>query len=217
GVQSRLADAAERLRFDGGLSDTPERHEAIGQAGYVDAPALDPHVGDRALEQLGGDARGALADLARRARHRRARVGGDAAATRAHPEGKERRVARDHLNVVERRTELFRRDLGERRRVSLALSRHADEHVDLATRVDADGGALEGPEPRALRVAAEADAQTVNAARALFLLPPPVVVAEERERALERGGEIARVIGDGDAVLVREPRTVWHLVGTHEI
>jgi len=52
------------------------------------------HVLGRALEQLGGDARGSLADLARRLRDGGPRVGGDAAAACAHAEREEGRIAR---------------------------------------------------------------------------------------------------------------------------
>jgi len=59
----------------------------------------------------------------------------------------EGRITADDLDVVERRTQFFGSDLRERRRVSLPLRGHADEHVDLAARIDANGRPSNGPSP----------------------------------------------------------------------
>src|SRR5262245_59179181 len=159
----------------------------------VHAALLDAHVLGRALEHLGGDARGALAHLARGLRDGRARVGGDAAAAGAHAEREHRRVAGVDLHVLPGRAELGGGDLRQGRRVALPLLRHADVDVDLAARIDAHGRALVGAEARALRVTRQADADAARAARARLLTAPPRVVIEERPAPLERPPEIPRV------------------------
>ena len=97
------------------------------------------------------------------------------------------------MTILERRAQLLGADLGERGRVALALAATPTSNVDLPGGVDAHGGALEGAEAGALRIAREAHA---DATRGVFrlggLAAAPVVVAEEPERALEGGGEIAR-------------------------
>src|SRR5439155_24400211 len=120
---------------------------------------LDPSDLGRALGQLGGDAGGSLAHLARGARDGGPRVGHDAAPAGPHAEREERRVAGAHDHVIERGAELRRGDLGERGRVTLALRRDPDEDVYLAARVHAHRRALVGAEPGALRVAREAQAE----------------------------------------------------------
>src|SRR4029434_8730192 len=72
-------------------------------------------------------------------------------------------------------------------------------------------------EPRALRVAGEADADTPRGTGARLLTLSPLVVAQERERALEGRGEVAGVVRDGHTVLVREAGAIRHLGGAHEV
>ena len=216
-AEPRLADAAERLRLHRGLRDAAEADEAIGHTGNVGAPALDAYVGCGTFEQLGGDSRRALAHLACRACDGGPYVGGHAAPSRAHAEGEEGRITADDLDVVERRTQFFGGDLRERRRVSLPLRGHADEHVDLAARIDANGRPLERAEPCPLGITPEPDPQALFGLRARLLPAAPVLVAEESQCAFEGRGKITRIVGDRDAVLVREARTVRHLVGAHQI
>src|SRR2546425_10811632 len=59
--------------------------------------------------------------------------------------------------------------------------------------------------------------QALFALRARLLPAAPVLVAEESQCAFEGRGKITRIVGDRDAVLVREARTVRHLVGGHQI
>ena len=191
-VQTRLAGRLERLRFHGRVRDAAETHVALGHADDVHAALLDAHVLGRALQHLGGHLRGARPHLARGLRDGGPGVGGDAAAAGAHPVRKHRGVPRQDLHVLPGGAELGGGDLGERGVVALPLRGHADVDVDLAARIDAHGGALVGTEPRALRVAAEAHADPPRGAGARLLAPPPLVVVQERQRALEGRRESRR-------------------------
>src|SRR5262249_29522343 len=154
-----------------------------------------------------GHASRPLTDLARRPRDRGAGVGGDATAAGAHAEREERGVTGNDLDVVERRAQLLGGDLGQRGAVALALRGHAEEADPLAAWIDSHRRAVERPEAGALGIAAEPDTQSLDALPALLLTPAPLVVAEDRQRAIEGGREIAGVVGDRHAVLVSQART----------
>src|SRR5439155_567485 len=153
-----------RRRLDRRVREPAPADVAGRHAGDEGPARLDLHVFGGALEQLGGDARGPRAYLARGACDGGAGVGHDAAPARAHAEREERRVTRAHDHVLERRPQLGRRDLGERGRMTLTLRRDPDQNVHLAARVDAHGRALVGSEPGPLRVAGEAEADAARRA-----------------------------------------------------
>src|SRR5262249_56203946 len=101
--------------------------------------------------------------------------------------------------------------------VSLPLRGDADEHVDLAARVHTHRGALVGTQPRALRVARYADAKPTRPLLLGLLPRSPLVVAHERERAVERSGEVCRVVGDRRPILVDEAGLIGHVGGPGEV
>ena len=171
-------------------------------ADHVHPALLDAYVLGRALEHLGGDPCGSLADLARGLRDRGSGVGGHATSTGAHAKRKERGVAGIDLHILPGRAQLGGGDLRQRRRVTLALRRHADVHVDLAARIDPDRRAFVRAEPGTLRVAGQADADAARAARRAPSGGGALAVVQERQRALEGRREIAGIVGDRDAVLV---------------
>src|SRR5256884_9914019 len=92
GVEPGLAEGTERLGLDRRVGE-PAQADAAGRYAGDEGPArLDPHVFGGALEQLGGDARGPRAYLARGACDGGAGGGPDAAPARAHAERGEGRV-----------------------------------------------------------------------------------------------------------------------------
>src|SRR5207253_2995726 len=113
--------------------------------------------------------------------------------------------------------ELTRGDLRQRRGVRLPLRGDTDQDVDLPARIDANRGALEGAEARALRVAGNADTDRPRRTDGRHLPLAPVVVAERAQHALERRRIIAWVVRHRDAVLVGEAGTVGHFRGADEI
>src|SRR2546422_9041052 len=96
-------------------------------------------------------------------------------------------------------------------------ARWRTSRADLAARIDANGRPLERAEPCPLGITPEPDPQALFGLRARLLPAAPVLVAEESQCAFEGRGKITRIVGDRDAVLVREARTVRHLVGAHQI
>ena len=218
GVEAGLAaGCAERLGADGGLREPAERHRAIGNSGHERATRLEAHVRRRALEDLGGDDGRALAHLGGRAGDGGAGVDHHAAAAGAHAVGHERRVAAEHDDVVEARTELPRRDLREGGRVPLPLRGDADQHIDRALRIDANGGALERAQPGALRIARDADTDGPRRAGRRHLPLAPLVVAERAQHPLEGRRIVAGVVGDGNAILIGEAGAVRHLGGADQV
>jgi hypothetical protein len=97
------------------------------------------------------------------------------------------------------------------------LRRYADEDVDLSARVHADGCAFVRPEAGALGVAGDADAEAARAVPVLLLAPAPSVVAQDRQRAVERAGKVGGIVRDRRAVLVDEAGLVRHLVRADEV
>jgi len=170
-----------------------------------------------ALQRFGGDASRPLSHLSRRPEHGGTCVGGHPASPRSHAEGMRAAVARYHHHVVERRAKGLRRDLGQRGGVSLALGGHADVDEDLAARIDADRRSLVRPDPGALGVAGDAHAESSSRRPLTSLASPVSLIVDQLERALEGGREVAGIVGDRDAVLVREPRPVGHLVGADQV
>ena len=180
----------------------------------VHAAPLDAHVLGRALEQLGGDLRGAR--RAPRARSARPQ------ARSWRRRGCRRCPCRTGTAPCRRRTtwtssqaapSSAARDLGQRRRVALALRGHADVHVDLAARIDAHRGAL--VRARA-RCPARSSARPTPMRRAVAALRDSGGAATRRSRRSasarsKRRREIAGIVGDRHAVLVGEPGAVGHL------
>src|SRR5204863_2225442 len=120
-------------------------------------------------------------------------------------------------DVVEACAELRGGDLRERGRVALSLRDDADQHVHLAARIHAHGRALERAEAGALEIARDADPEPRRRPALRDLALAPLLVAEPREHRFERSGEIAGVVADRYAVLVRETRRVRHLLRPDEI
>ena len=216
-VETRLAHGRQRLRAHGGRRHLGEVETSAGHSSHRHAAVLDPQIFGGALEHRGGDQGRPAAHLARRAGNRGPGVGGHAAGHRADPVGKGLRVGAHDLHRFDRDAELLGADLGQRRRVALALGRHPDEDVHRAAGVHAHVRAFVRPQPRALQVAGDADAETADAIRTRHLERAVLVVPEELERLVERRRKVGGVVADRRAVLVFHPRPIRHLVGADEI
>src|SRR3989442_1025249 len=103
-------------------------------------------------------------------------------------------------------------DLGERRLGALALSREAGGGEDPAARLDGEGGALVGPDPRAFHVAADPEAEVPLLASGLRLPAAKIAGTEPREHQLEAERVVAAIVASGAAVLERQPDVPRELV-----
>ena len=122
----------------------------------------------------------------------------------------ERGVAAQHDHALERHAELGGADLGQRRLVRLALRRHADGDEHGAVGIDPHVGALERSNAGALEVRRESDADGTRAAAPAVALAAPALVVGQRQRAVEGGDVIGRVVRDRDAVAIRVAGLVGH-------
>src|SRR5204863_1355697 len=101
--------------------------------------------------------------------------------------------------------------------VGLALRGDADLQIDEPAWIDLHVGALERPDPGALEVCGEPDADRPGRPAARVLRGAPLVVAEAREQAIERGRIVGWIVDDGDSVTISKPRGVGHLVRADEV
>ena len=109
----------DRLHAVGHTSD------AEGAVGELDVVGSDLQLVRRDLARL-------LFDLLRRVPERDSAHGKGTGAVRVHPERRDRGVAVQNLDVVERNAELVGRDLRPRGHVALAVRRRPRHHRDLA-------------------------------------------------------------------------------------
>src|SRR5260221_12461254 len=87
-----------------------------------------------------------------------------------------RRVADGHDDVFDAAADLIGDDLRQRRARALPLRRRAGRDRDLGVGQDADGPALERPEPRPFYVVRESDATMPPSAPGLPLPPPELLI-----------------------------------------
>jgi len=124
-------------------------------------------------------------------------AGGDQgpAGDRPHPVGDGGRVARHHVDVVERHPQGIGQDLGEHGLVTLALRRAAGVQTDPARWHHVDPGPLEGAEPGHLQVQREPDPEAVGrlGVGGGLALPDGRQV-DHLDRPIEHLGIVARVV-----------------------
>ena len=135
------------------------------------------------------------------------------------PRGEDLGVAVQHLDVLERHSELVRDDLAPRRLVALAVRRRAGDHLDLAGGQHPDRRVL--PAARAVgqraegarrgktahlgeRRHADAELHRVVALAALGLFAPQPVVVEQLPRLRGGGLVVAGVVGQARDGVERE-------------
>ena len=169
------------------------------------------------LERLGRDPQRLLPGA------RRGQVDGGAAHHRGarreradgvrHPAG----VAGDDLDVLERHAEHVGGDLGEHRRVALALRGQPGRDLDLARGLDVHVGALVGADAGALDVAGEADPDLPSLARHLLAERRELVPADQVLELLQRRRVVAGVVLELAAVLEDQALVVGELVGLDEV
>src|SRR5207237_7972242 len=105
----------------------------------------------------------------------------------------------------------------ERGLVARPLRPRADVDAARPGRSDAELAARVRPAPRALPVAPPADAQGRAGGAPPFLLRAPAWIVQTLQHAVEAGHVVGRVIDDVDAVAVRQPGAIRHLLGADEI
>src|SRR4029453_14468391 len=113
----------------------------------------------------------------------RGHAAGDRAEAEAHAVG----VAAAHAHALEWHAQLGGGDLRQRGLVRLALGADPDVHEDVAARVDADVGALEGAEARALDVRGDTEPERPRTAASRRLLLAPARPVEPLEQRVEGG------------------------------
>ena len=175
GVQPGLARDLHGPRANGGLGETAERDGAVGQARDVGAALLDPYVLGGALAHSSSSA----ATRAARSRTSRAvcaTAGPALAMTRPPP------VPMPNGTSVVSPAETITSSKAAPSSWAQTWARvvawpwpwaATPQDIDLAGGVHAHGGALEGPEPRALRIARDAHADAPRAVLLRGLAPAP--------------------------------------------
>src|SRR5262249_55331452 len=143
--------------------------------------------------------------------------GGDTAGDRPHAEADTRGVAAHDDDAIDLDAELVRRDLRQRRLVSLTLRRHADVDEHGPTGIDADVGTLERADASAFDVRGHADAARPAVGASPLLLSAPALVIQPLEHELEPGHIVGGVVHDVDAVAVGEAAPVRHLLRADEV
>ena len=126
-------------------------------------------------------------------------------------------VAGGDLDVLEAHAEGVGDDLREDGLVALALGGQAGGDLDLAGGLDVDVGAFVGPDPGALDVARQPDADPASRCRHLGAEGSELVPADQLLELGERGGVVAGVVGQLAAVLEDQPVLVGELVGLDEV
>src|SRR5207302_1104807 len=107
--------------------------------------------------------------------------------------------------------------LRERRALSLALVGGAGRHRDLAVGEDPHRDALERPEPGALHIVADADADITALGARAGLPGTEALIVGEAERGRLAAREIAAVVDQRLAVAKDQSDRIGHLVGTDEV
>ena len=166
-----------------------------------------------------GDLLGLGLDLLHRLEDRGHADGGRARAVGAHAELHLVGVAMDDLDLADRNAEPLGDQLREGGLVALAVAVRSRQDLDGADRIDpdfggfpqADAGAeaadrFRGRDAAGLDVAGEADAAQLAFGLRLGLARREAGIVDRLHRGVERGAEIADVIGHDDRGLVRELR-----------
>src|SRR6266545_8231379 len=126
-------------------------------------------------------------------------------------------VAGDDCHVGGIAAERVGRDLRERRAMPLPLRGEPGGDQDLAARLDADVGALVGPDAGPLDVAADPEPEPASGRAPLGLRAPELRGADRRQRNLQTGRIVAAVVARGRAVLEREADVPGKLVRLDEV
>ena len=133
-LEARLHPVGEVVRRPGLERGLGDGHPAVGAALHGVPAALELEVVLRHLELMSDDDAHLVEHLAGGLVERDAADGEATAAVRVHAKGDDRRVAVQDLDVVDVDAEPVGGDLRDRRHVTLAVRRGADQHLDGAGR-----------------------------------------------------------------------------------
>ena len=213
-LQARLHAVGQIVRGVGGERDHRQRDRLVG-AGDLELAVLDDDVVLGRLQRMRGDLLGLGLDLLHRLDDGGAADRDRARAVGAHAELHLVGVAVDDLHLADRNAETFRDQLRKRRLVALAVAVRARQDLDGADRIDADfrgfpqadAGAeaadrLRRRDAAGLDVAGDADAAQLAFGFGFRLAGREAGVVDRLHRGVERGAEIADVIGHDDRRLV---------------
>src|SRR2546427_1185185 len=194
-----------------------EREPAAGHAPDAHHAIAELQVVRRGLEQLSRDAERFVAHLRCRRVDRSAAHDQRAARIGAGAPVEAPRVTRYHRHRRGIAAQNLGGDLGERRRVPLALRREAARDEDLAARFHPDVRTLVRTDAGPLDVAADAKTEVAPARPGVGLPGPEVAVADHVEGHLEPRRVVAAVVARGPAVLESETDVPWELVRPDEV
>ena len=206
-LEPRLEPVRQVVRRPGGERDLLQRRRAVG-ALHCERTGRVVEIVLVDLELVRGDLARLLDDPLGRVVERDAADGERARSIGIHAERRDRRVAVQHLDLVRRAAEAIRDDLRERRLVSLAVRRGADERLHGSGREAANRRRVpaaravpdraedpRGCEPAHLVVGREADPELLHVAAGtpLRLLAAQRIVVQYLERAVEIRSVVAGV------------------------
>ena len=185
GVQ--ISDGADLGERDLGARHALDRHDTADQL----------EVFRRRLEQVCGDLQHFRARLVRGLHRRSAGDGRGAAAAGPRAVRRRGRVALVEPDVVDIHAELVGDHLDDGRLQALPMAARAHQHVDLAARLDAQGGGLGGKDSEAeLRfdVDRQADPEVTAFGTGVGLLPAETGVVDQLRGLLEGLGRADRLV-----------------------